>query len=123
MHSRDAGFARSNRECRSKIILSGEGSLFAALGRTADTITARGIIRARGTGYYSPMWANNQTRSGARFSVASDWAVCSNTIGQPHEYFYQTGTRLMAHRSVDLVGTPRGTSVTCGDRWKTAPRG
>jgi hypothetical protein len=29
---------------------------------------------------------------GVRSSVVAHWAVCSNTIGGPHEYFYRTGT-------------------------------
>src|SRR5712692_9225920 len=90
MRSRNAGFARSNRSACPRSFCSVRVRCRGSWPSTADTITARGTIRGKGTGYYSQNWANNQIRSGARLSVVSDWAVCSNTIGAPHEYFYQT---------------------------------
>ena len=83
------------QECLSKIILFGESSLSRVLAEYADTITPRGTIKGKRTGCYSQMWANNQIRSGARLSVVADWAVCSNTIGVPHEYFYQTAMQTL----------------------------
>jgi putative transposase len=78
------------QECLSKIILFGEGSLSRVLAEYGRHYHSERNHQGKGTSYHSPMWANNQIRSCTRLSVVSDLAVCSNTTGMPHDYFYQT---------------------------------
>jgi hypothetical protein len=57
---------------------------------TADTIIAKTTIKGEPTSCYSQMPRMDEI-SPATLNVVTDLAVCSNTIGAPHEYFDQTG--------------------------------
>jgi hypothetical protein len=54
------------------------------------------------------MGAKSETRGASRLNVVTDSVGCSNTIGAPHEYFYQTRTPRaeMASISTGLARSP-----------------